>query len=169
MRISRHHVRPSRRRATFRHQRPIRAGHPARPRPVPAGREGRPCPAVTAGLQVRSPGAAADTCVRGDDIMRGQGCTPRVWGLPLGPHCLPAPLVALWTAASSQQLSPAQGQHQDIPRGCSICSWEGRSLWIPWGQPSMSVTVDTPPQSWTGGSKRPQGYNKPPRVGGTAC
>lgn len=87
MQISRHHVPPSRLRATFIHQWPIRAGRAARPRPLPAGRGRRPCPAVTPGPQVRALGVAGDTRGRGETghSTPGFGDSPPRPSLPTEP------------------------------------------------------------------------------------
>lgn len=136
VRTPRHHVRLSRRRATFIHQGPIRAGRAARPRPLPAR---RPRPAVTPGPWVRDPAAAAGT--RGQPeptrvAWRGHGPPCSVFGVT--PRALLAHRPRCWCWGHSQfpAAAPAQGgEQQGTPRGCSICSREGRSLWVPWGQP----------------------------------
>lgn len=132
-------------------------GRARRQAPPRASRDGGEAalPSLILGSTVRAPGVAAGTRVHpGTRVARrGHGPPPglgtfrvhrRRWWC-WGPQ--PAPGGCLWH----------RGEQRGTPRGCSICSQEGTPLWVPWGQPA----VDTPPQSGTWGSDRPQGYNEP--------
>lgn len=106
-------------------------GAPPGPAPCRQGGGGGPAQPLPRGRRFEPRGQ------QGTRVAGGRrGTTPPGLGtLRPGPPCPPSPLAVLGTVASSQQLPPAQGEQRGTPKECSICSREGRSLWVPWGHP----------------------------------